>query len=122
MRVPLHYCSIHESPRVSFIGIAYYIFNGAGRIVAELPFHPCGEACAAPAAQSRFLNLIDDLLGLHLQRFDKAFVTAVSDIVVYVCGVYIPAVAQNDTNLWLQYGEFEESWGFPPGYLRREFP
>ena len=106
--VAFHYCPIHESTGVSFIGIAHYIFDGARCIVAELPFGAGGEARATSTAQSRFLHLIDYFLRLHLERLDKALVTTVGNILMNVCRVYIPTVAQGDTNLWLQYREFEQ--------------
>src|SRR4030042_347051 len=76
--------------------------------MAELPFITGGEARTASAAQSRFLDFVNNLLRLHLQCLQEAFITTVGDIMIDIRRVYVAAVAQIHSNLWLEHRQLEE--------------
>ena len=81
MGVALQYAAVHEGTGVAFVGVANDIFLIACGIAHKLPFHAGGETAAAPAAQTGFLNFVDNRLGIHGQCFLQSFVTAGGQIV-----------------------------------------
>ena len=67
------------------------MYLGLLRILGnEAPLHSGGETCAAAAAQSRFFNFVDDLIGRHLlQGFFERLIAIVSHVdvdFVRICG------------------------------------
>ena len=65
VRVALQDGPVHERPGVALVGVADDVLLVARGVVAELPLEAGGEAGAAPAAQARALDLVDDLLPAH---------------------------------------------------------
>src|SRR5208337_1319789 len=95
VRVSLKNGPVHESPRVSFVGVADNIFPVRDRTVAKLPFHPRRETGAASSAKARELYLVNDFLLRHIEGFFDPVVAAHSKVVVNVLGIDEAAVAQD---------------------------
>ena len=68
MRVSLQYGAVHESPGVTFIGIADDIFGVSGGTTAELPLAPGGETGTATTTQPGCCYLGDNLFRARIEN------------------------------------------------------
>ena len=107
MGVALHHRSVHKGARVSFVTVADDVL-GSGFLGAHLsPFPPGREAAAAPATQVGFLDLIHDLLAIHVkQSLFKGLVAADGDVLLNGGSVDVAAVLQHSTGLLFIEGDF----------------
>ncbi len=88
MGVALHQAAVHERAGVALVAVADDVLDVALGLAGGLPLVAGGEAPAAPAAQPRLLDLVDDLLGLHLEEhLGQGGVAADRDVVLYRGGI-----------------------------------
>ena len=105
VRVALQDHPIHKCARVSLVGIADDVFWAALCLPAGLPLAMGRKARASPTAQSRFPQLLDNRLRLHLQRLVQAGITAAGDVLIYTLRVYIATPTQYQPELMLEPGK-----------------
>ncbi len=102
MGVALDRGAVHVGARVALVGVADDVLLVAGGLLGQVPLHPGREARAAAAAQAGGLELLDDLVGLHLEEgLLEAGIAVARDVLVDVLGVDHAAVAQDDAELLL---------------------
>ena len=93
---------VHEGAGVALVGVADEVLLLPLCLPGGIPLEPRGEAGAAAAGQAGDLDLLDDLLGLHLQGLVQGLVAVVVDVVVDAGGVDHAAVAQGHPLLLFQ--------------------
>ena len=83
MRIAGEQGSVHERARLAFVAVDDDVLVLAGRILRRLPFQTGRESTTAAAAQVGLLDLVDDLVGAHLEeRFRQRGVSTERQIVV----------------------------------------
>ena len=82
MRAAFHRRAVHERTGVTLVAVADNVLGEDVVAGGRAPFAPGGEAGAALAAQARFLNFSDDLVGRHGKRLLQALIAAACDVVV----------------------------------------
>src|SRR5882672_8966988 len=81
MRIALHQITVLECAWLGLIRVADYIFRFWRVFRNEAPLHSGGKSCAASTTQSRFLDVIDDVVRRHrCQYFFYRLITAVLSI------------------------------------------
>ena len=110
MRIAFDDAAIHESARISFVGVADQ--NGIHlavlrRVTAGFPFHAGREAAAAASPQPGSLDFGDDLLRSHLEEslFQRR-VAVDRDVVVDLFRIDDAAVAEDYQLLLGEEGNF----------------
>ena len=100
MRVVLEDAPVHKRAGVAFVGVTDHEFLFGRLARGEFPFLGGGESRAAPAAQSGFQHLVDDLARRHFQqRLGEGAVAVAPDIIVDVFGIDDAAARQDDAVL-----------------------
>ena len=100
VRVAFHDGTVHESSRVSFVGVADDIFRVILICAAEFPFLSGREACASATAKSGSLDHSDHFLrSLVENHVRKGGVSIPGDIFFYVFRVDETAVPEGYSNL-----------------------
>ena len=82
MGAALHGRTVHERAGVALVAVADDVLGPFVVACSAAPFATGGEARTALAAQAARLDLVDDLLGGHLQGLLQALVAAAGDVVV----------------------------------------
>jgi hypothetical protein len=89
-----------KRPGVPLIAIANDVLLSAGSVRTNLPLSPSREASSTQSPQPRLLDLIDNLLRLHLKKnLTQPLVASGCQVVAYVLGIYLAATPQNDSLL-----------------------
>jgi hypothetical protein len=102
VRVAFEQRAIHERAGVAFVGVAQHVLRFARRLAAAFPLHPGREPAAAAPAQVGFLDLGDDLFGLHrTERLGQTGVAARGDVVLDVGRIERAVVAEHQPALVL---------------------
>jgi len=102
VRITLKSTSIHICAGISLIRITYDILLLAIHLLCEVPFHPCGESCTASSSETCSLELINDIIGSHLEKdLLQRSVSLTGNIFVDLLGIDETAVSQHDPELLL---------------------
>jgi hypothetical protein len=79
MGIMAHDVAIFKSAGLTFIGIHAEIFRLIN-LGDKAPFDSSRKAGSAPAPQTSFLYLLDNLFGLKIQRLTNGFITSLFKI------------------------------------------
>src|ERR1035441_6067410 len=79
--------AILERARLGFVSVANQVNRLAGAFRQETPFHPAGKTRATAPTNLAVLDLGDNIVGLHAERFWQRTVAALANIVVHRPGV-----------------------------------
>ena len=94
--------TVHVRARIAFVGVADHVLLALGLLHGEFPLHAGREARAAAAAKAGLQDLLDDVLGLHLEEHLLHRLVAVArNVVLDLLGVDHAAVAEDDAVLLL---------------------
>ena len=94
--------TVHVRARIAFVGVADHVLLALGLLHGEFPLHAGREARAAAAAKAGLQDLLDDILGLHLEEHLLDRLVAVArNVVIDLLGVDHAAVAEDDAVLLL---------------------
>lgn len=94
-----------NAPGVALVRITGYILLVSLALIGHLPFQAGGEAAAAPAAQARFFEDLDDILRAKLsQALGQRRIAVKGDVFFNILRVNLAAVAQGNTMLLLVEG------------------
>ena len=100
MRVAFHDGTVHECPRVTFVGIADYIFDVRYAFPGKAPLDSCRESSASAATQSGTFHFVYDLFRSPVQKaVRQGFITIPCDVFLYVLRVDESAVPQGNALL-----------------------
>ena len=72
MRIVIHQIAVFEGARLGFVGIHRQIMRPLLFLGDERPFLPRREPRPAAAAKAGIDDDLDDVVGLHVQRFFSA--------------------------------------------------
>ena len=102
MGIAFQYRPVHKRTGIAFVGVTADVFDVAGGVFGELPFHAGGETAAASSSQSTRLYNVDDVLrSIFGKHFRKCLITVVSYVFVDIFGVDKSAVTESDAGLFL---------------------
>jgi len=102
VRIAFYCGAIHIGTRVSFVRIAYDIFDISGSLAGSLPFHASGEACSTSSAKPGCFKFSDDLFGRHFEKdFLECLVTISCNIFIDIFWIYNAAVSKDYSELLL---------------------
>ncbi len=101
MRIAFQDPAVHEGSRIALIRVAGDVFRAALGGPAELPFFRGGKARPAAPAKPRAAHPVDHLFRGHLgQGLAERLVAVLGDVVFDILGVDLPAVAQDNPDLF----------------------
>ena len=98
MRIVFDQQPIFAGGRLALVAVDENVFRSFRLLGNERPFHSGGEAGTSSTAQPRCLYFIDDVVGLHLQRFAGSFVAAEFNVAIDVLRAVAKTLRDN-TNL-----------------------
>ena len=106
VRIALEQAPVHVGAGVAFIGVDDHILDVARGVPASSATCAGGEAAAASAPQSGRLDLVEHLLGRHLeQRLGQRRIAAADDVAVDALGVDEAVQAKDEGGLVLVEGD-----------------
>ena len=118
MRVSLQDRTVHESARISFVGVAYQIFFFSRALLCSVPFEPRRETGAASSAEPRYLYLFYYFFRFHgTKDFFYGLVSVYSYVILDVLRIDDSAVSQNYSLLFCH----ELLILFGDGFILRNF-
>ena len=100
MRIAFQHATVHEGPRIAFIGVADGELGLAGRLAGQFPLLPGAKSGPAAAAKARNPHRLDDLVGTILcDDLGQGLVTVAGDVIFDPLRVDHAAVAEHDLDL-----------------------
>jgi hypothetical protein len=88
--------SVHEGSWVSLVCIADQILDASRGSLHKIPLQPCWETCPSPSPEARFLDFLNDLIGLHRRKgLRESGITVTNDVLFNALGINLSTILEN---------------------------